>query len=168
MIRSFYRPFLVFNFCLFLLSASAQVGSYQGPSLNKLIHSGGLAFIDFNKNGRLDAYEDYRKPIRQRAVDLLAKMTIEEKIAQLISPWFGKASLFTDNTFDSLKARAAFPNGIGEILQISHGAHVLSAPATPTPEKISVAANDIQHFFINNTRGDTCNVFRRSASWAND
>lgn len=40
----------------------------------------GYAFLDRNGNGRLDIYEDDRKPTEERAADLLSQMTIEEKI----------------------------------------------------------------------------------------
>jgi beta-glucosidase len=39
----------------------------------------GLVVRDLNKNGRLDAYEDPRRPIDERVDDLLAQMTLEEK-----------------------------------------------------------------------------------------
>ncbi len=39
----------------------------------------GVTFRDLNKNGRLDPYEDPRRPIDERVEDLLAQMTLEEK-----------------------------------------------------------------------------------------
>jgi beta-glucosidase len=39
----------------------------------------GLRFRDLNKNGRLDPYEDPRRPIEERVEDLLTQMTLEEK-----------------------------------------------------------------------------------------
>ena len=39
----------------------------------------GSAFRDLNKNGRLDPYEDPRRPVGERVADLLAQMTLEEK-----------------------------------------------------------------------------------------
>jgi beta-glucosidase len=38
-----------------------------------------IAFRDLNKNGRLDPYEDPRRPVEERVADLLAQMTLEEK-----------------------------------------------------------------------------------------
>ena len=38
----------------------------------------GLAFKDLNKNGKLDIYEDWRKPVAERAKDLATKMTVEQ------------------------------------------------------------------------------------------
>ena len=39
----------------------------------------GITFRDLNKNGKLDPYEDPRRPIDERVDDLLAQMTLEEK-----------------------------------------------------------------------------------------
>jgi beta-glucosidase len=39
----------------------------------------GSVFRDLNKNGRLDPYEDSRRPLDERVEDLLAQMTLEEK-----------------------------------------------------------------------------------------
>ncbi len=38
-----------------------------------------LAYRDLNKNGKLDPYEDPRRPIEERVADLLKQMTLEEK-----------------------------------------------------------------------------------------
>ena len=35
---------------------------------------------DLNKNGRLDPYEDPRRPVEERVADLLPRMTLEEKV----------------------------------------------------------------------------------------
>ena len=43
----------------------------------------GVPFRDLNGNGELDPYEDPRLPIEDRVADLLARMTLEEKAAQL-------------------------------------------------------------------------------------
>jgi beta-glucosidase len=39
-------------------------------------------WIDLNKNGRMDVYEDPKAPIDKRIDDLLAQMTLEEKTCQ--------------------------------------------------------------------------------------
>src|SRR5213080_1781724 len=48
-----------------------------------LITDGDHTFRDLNKNGRLDPYEDPRRPIEERVEDLLAQMTLEEKVGML-------------------------------------------------------------------------------------
>ena len=44
----------------------------------------GQRFKDLNKNGTLDAYEDWRLPPERRARDLLARMTLEEKAGMMM------------------------------------------------------------------------------------
>lgn len=42
-----------------------------------------ITFRDLNKNGRLDPYEDPRRPVHERIEDLLSQMTLEEKAGML-------------------------------------------------------------------------------------
>ena len=51
---------------------------YSPKSGVKIIQVDGLAFKDLNKNGALDTYEDWRKPVAERAKDLATKMTVEQ------------------------------------------------------------------------------------------
>jgi beta-glucosidase len=59
----------------------AQLGP-EAPT----IELDGLKFRDLNKNGRLDVYEDYRRPIEERVEDLLSQMTIQEKVGMMFQP----------------------------------------------------------------------------------
>jgi beta-glucosidase len=56
-----------------------------GPTLgigaehkDAIIEVDGYAFKDLNRNGVLDIYEDWRRPVEERAADLAKKLTIEE------------------------------------------------------------------------------------------
>jgi beta-glucosidase len=40
---------------------------------------GSVSFRDLNKNGKMDPYEDPRRPVEERVTDLLGQMTLEEK-----------------------------------------------------------------------------------------
>ncbi len=53
-----------------------------------IIEVDGLKFKDLNSNGTLDVYEDWRLDAETRANDLLAQMTLREKIAQMQHPTF--------------------------------------------------------------------------------
>ena len=55
-----------------------QTLGYSPKSGIKIIQVDGLAFKDLNKNGKLDIYEDWRKPVAERAKDLAAKRTVEQ------------------------------------------------------------------------------------------
>jgi beta-glucosidase len=43
----------------------------------------GFRFRDLNKNGRLDPYEDPRRPVEERVEDLLSQMSLEEKAGMM-------------------------------------------------------------------------------------
>ena len=66
------------------------------------------------------AYWNASLPVEQRVADLLARMTLEEKIAQITTVWTGKTE-FQDaqNRFDPAKASMTRPNGIGQIARPS-------------------------------------------------
>jgi beta-glucosidase len=59
-------------------------------------------------------YKDARQPVERRVEDLLSRMTLDEKVAQLLTIWEQKAKVQTaDGQFDAARAAASFPNGIG-------------------------------------------------------
>ena len=55
-----------------------QTLGYSPKSGVKILTVDGFAFKDLNKNGKLDAYEDWRKPVAERAKDLASKMTVDQ------------------------------------------------------------------------------------------
>ena len=72
MIKIFSINKLFFIFLLFLpVLVPCQINIY---------HTG---WIDFNKNGKKDVFEDPTQPIDKRVNDLLAQMTLDEKTVQL-------------------------------------------------------------------------------------
>jgi beta-glucosidase len=67
---------------LALLSASTALAATApviGAHTTKILTVEGLRFKDLNRNGKLDAYEDWRLSSAQRTADLLKVMTLEEK-----------------------------------------------------------------------------------------
>ena len=65
-------------------------------------------------------YKDPSQPVERRVEDLLARMTLEEKAAQLITVWEHKAKIQTDDgTFAPAEASQNFPNGLGQIARPS-------------------------------------------------
>ena len=78
---------------LMIPGAVAEVEqSYVQPELNprvkSIIEADGYQFIDLNGNGSLDVYEDWRLDADTRAADLVAQMTVREKIAQMQHPTY--------------------------------------------------------------------------------
>ncbi len=60
-------------------------------------------------------YKNPNLPPERRVKDLLSRMTLEEKAAQMLCIWQKKADLLVDakGNFDPQKARAAFKDGHG-------------------------------------------------------
>src|SRR5262245_56342613 len=61
-------------------------------------------------------YKNAAAPVEQRVEDLLARMTQEEKIAQITTVWTRKNALLTapSGDFVPAKAKQLYPNGIGQ------------------------------------------------------
>ncbi len=64
-------------------------------------------------------YKDASAPVDLRVRDLLARMTLEEKVGQIIALWATKADIMDDLTFSPAKASAAYPAGFGQITRPS-------------------------------------------------
>jgi beta-glucosidase len=69
-------------------SATSRNLSRLGAKAPTLVEDG-LTFRDLNKNGRLDVYEDNRRPIEERVEDLLSQMTLEEKAGMMFHTMIG-------------------------------------------------------------------------------
>ena len=68
------------------------------------------------KKGDKPLYKDASQPIDARVQDLLGRMTLEEKAAQLIGIWLTKAKIQTpEGEFSPEEASKNFPNGLGQI-----------------------------------------------------
>ena len=88
-------------------------------------------------------YLDVGLSVEARVEDLLARMTIEEKAAQLGSIW--SFEVVKDGTLDADRARTLLDAGIGQITRIA-GATNLEAP------DVATAANEVQDFLVEETR----------------
>ena len=61
-------------------------------------------------------YRDASRPVDQRVADLLGRMTIDEKVAQLQGIWNQKSRIQNaDGTFNPAAAKALLGNGIGQV-----------------------------------------------------
>ncbi|KKW91782.1 glycoside hydrolase family 3 N-terminal domain-containing protein [Sphingobium chungbukense] len=64
-------------------------------------------------------YKDASAPIDLRVRDLLSRMTLEEKVGQIIALWATKADIMDDLTFSPAKASRAYPQSFGQITRPS-------------------------------------------------
>jgi beta-glucosidase len=100
-------------------------------------------------------YRDPRAPIAARVRDLLGRMTLEEKAAQLRAMWIGKAAfLDSSGTFSPGKAATALADGIG---QIARPGDTFGTPRLRTErmrglEETVTLVNAIQRHLVERTR----------------
>ncbi|MEW5717003.1 MAG: glycoside hydrolase family 3 N-terminal domain-containing protein [Chloroflexota bacterium] len=88
-------------------------------------------------------YRNASQSIAERVNDLLARMTIQEKIAQLGSAWVYE--LQEGQSFSEAKAASLLGNGIGQITRIGGG-------STLAPRASAEMANAIQSYLVQHTR----------------
>ncbi|MGD9157279.1 MAG: glycoside hydrolase family 3 N-terminal domain-containing protein [Desulfobacteraceae bacterium] len=109
-----------------------------------------LTAISCNNTGN-KSYKDANLPVEERVADLLSKMTLEEKVAQLTStmPMLGFGSdaetsfVDKDGKFNPEGAAKFFKNGIGQI----------SRPGMRLgPKEMAEFTNTVQKWIIENTR----------------
>jgi len=107
-------------------------------------------------------YRDATLPVEARVRDLLARMTLEEKAAQMVGVWQRKSETLVgdDGTFDREKARRAFGHGhgLGQVGRPSDAGGSGSGGGGHEPRKGRDArgqaelTNAIQKFFLEESR----------------
>src|SRR5262245_46811043 len=77
-------------------------------------------------------YKDASRPVAERVEDLLKRMTLEEKVAQMITVWNSKPAVMdAQMRIDPAKLKAQYPDGLGQFARPSD----LRGPASPRVEK---------------------------------
>ncbi|HLX22791.1 MAG TPA: glycoside hydrolase family 3 N-terminal domain-containing protein [Usitatibacter sp.] len=101
-------------------------------------------------------YRDKSLPVEARVKDLLGRMTLEEKVAQLIALWSTKHDILADgsNEFDFQKAIKAYPDGVGQVTRPSDIKGGLQEPGRRwrTQEETVRFINATQSWAVNRTR----------------
>ncbi|MFM2232047.1 MAG: hypothetical protein RJB31_748, partial [Bacteroidota bacterium] len=89
------------------------------PSLGyrsaKLINVGKLQFKDLNRNGKLDAYEDWRLSNEVRAKNLLSQMSVEQKVGFML---ISTTRLKNDRSFDTQRSTDSISSDFNEEDQV--------------------------------------------------
>ena len=127
---------------------SAQEGG--GPSI---YHDG---WIDLNKNGKKDAYEDPSLPVEKRIDDLLSRMTLEEKTCQMCT-LYGYQRVLKDPLPTPGWKKRIWKDGIGAIDEHLNGFRGWRRPPqdiswVKKPSLHARALNLVQSFFVEETR----------------
>ena len=127
--------------------AQTKFASQQIYPAKKEIYRKG--WIDFNKNGKKDVYEDPVQPIDLRIKDLLSQMTLEEKTCQLATLYGYKRVLKDDLPTPEWK-EVVWKDGIANIDE-----HLNGLKKTPYSYPYSLHAetiNEVQRWFVEQTR----------------
>lgn len=107
-----------------LLFASSSLLAQTQPVIVAIktptLRVGKLSFKDLNKNNKLDKYEDWRLSASERAKDLVAQMTLEEKVGfMLISTTrMGGDQVFNNGVQGSAGPRPKITEGFNEEDQV--------------------------------------------------
>lgn len=85
----------------------------------------------------LPIYKNPAASVDARVEDLLRRMTLEEKVAQLITLGATTRDILTeDRSFDPAKAESLFPHGIGQIARPSDARRVSPIPGEAVPSNL--------------------------------
>ena len=108
-------------------------------------------WVDFNKNGRKDIYEDPSRPVNERVADLLSQMTLEEKTCQMAT-LYGSGRVLKDNLPTPEWKQEIWKDGIGNIDE-EHNGYRGSGNEFAIPfDKHVKTLQTIQRWFVEETR----------------
>ena len=113
-------------------------------------------WIDFNKNGVKDVYEDPNSPIDARIEDLLGQMTLDEKTCQMVT-LYGYQRVLKDDLPTPEWKQALWKDGIGAIDEHLNGFRQWGLPPSDNENvwpasRHAWALNEVQRFFVEETR----------------
>lgn len=113
-------------------------------------------WIDFNKNGKKDVYEDPLARIDDRIEDLLAQMTLDEKTCQMVT-LYGHRRVLADALPTPEWKNKLWKDGMGAIDEHLNGFIQWGLPPSNDPNvwpasRHAWALNEVQRFFIEDTR----------------
>ena len=138
-----------------LLSAqkTAKIPAYYKPAKSEMYHKG---WIDFNKNGIKDIYEDPAATLDARIENLLQQMTLEEKTCQMVT-LYGYKRVLKDALPTPEWKQMLWKDGIGAIDERLNGFQQWGLPPSDNENvwpasRHAWALNEIQRFFVEDTR----------------
>jgi beta-glucosidase len=145
------NSYQILRVCLASSALLALTISTQAQDKN-IYHKG---WIDFNKNGKKDVFEDPAQPIEKRITDLLSQMTVDEKTCQMATLYGYKRVLKEEMPTPSWK-NEVWKDGIANIDEelnslASHTDAANSQYSFPY-SKHAGAINTIQKWFVEETR----------------
>ena len=114
----------------------------------EIYHDG---WIDLNKNGEMDTYEDPAASLDARIDDLLGQMTRPEKVMQLLT-LYAYPSACKDKHPTEKWLERAWKDGIANVDQAGDAFANGVSDLNRTPERNARYINNLQRFFVEQTR----------------
>lgn len=108
-------------------------------------------WIDFNKNGVKDVYEDPTAPIEARVADLLSQMTLEEKTCQMAT-LYGSGRVLKDASPTAEWSNEIWKDGIGNIDEQANGLGRFGAKLSYPYANSVKNRHEVQRWFVEQTR----------------
>lgn len=113
-------------------------------------------WIDFNKNGVKDVYEDPSAPLEARIENLLQQMTLDEKTCQMVT-LYGYKRVLKDDLPPPEWKELLWKDGIGAIDEHLNGFQQWGLPPSDNAyvwpaSRHAWALNEVQRFFVEDTR----------------
>ena len=108
-------------------------------------------WIDFNKNGKMDLYENPKAPLEDRVQDLLSQMTLEEKTCQMAT-LYGSGRVLKDALPQDNWKTEVWKDGIGNIDEEHNGLGAFKSEYSFPYAKHVNAKHTIQRWFVEKTR----------------
>lgn len=108
-------------------------------------------WIDFNKNGVKDIYEDCQAPIDDRIENLLGQMTMDEKTCQLAT-LYGSGRVLSDSLPTSEWKNEIWKDGIANIDEQANGLGTFGSSISFPYRKSIKNRQRIQRWFVEETR----------------
>ena len=99
------------------------------------------------------AYKDAKRPVAERVADLLGRMTLEEKVAQLTTRWTTLKPLQdAEGTFVPAGAPPLLSQGLGQLARPSEIGGTAAGPHVRSARKHAEFTNAVQKWLLENTR----------------
>lgn len=134
---------------LFCFACDANCFAQSPPPI---YHAG---WIDFNKNGKKDVFEDPAQPVEARVADLLSQMTVDEKTCQMAT-LYGYGRVLKEKLPTAQWKNEIWKDGIANIDEHLNGVKdgqtfIPNEFTYPHSNHVS-AINTVQRWFVENTR----------------
>ena len=108
-------------------------------------------WIDFNKNGVKDIFEDHSAPIEKRVADLLSQMTTDEKTGQLAT-LYGSGRVLKDSLPTPEWKNEIWKDGLANIDEQANGLGSFRSRLSFPYKKSVENRQAIQRWFVEETR----------------